>query len=125
MKYTVKKIDPENSDLSKFFWAVKTFGGLVNVDAFCRIYEMNPQGRKVTFEYDEHVYTAQSGCCSFHPRRANKVQKIVCEASWRCWEWSYHVKALASERPRWRYGYQVCEQASDSVWRSIGILGIV
>ena len=22
------------------------------------------------------MYTAQSGCCSFHPRRANKVQKI-------------------------------------------------
>jgi len=68
---------------------------------------MNPQGQKVTFEDDEQVYTAQSGCCSFHPRRANKVQKIVCEASWRCWEWSYHVKTLASERPRWRYGYQV------------------
>ena len=48
----------------------------MDADAFCRLYEMHPYGRKVTFEDNDQVYTAQSGCCSFHPRRANKVQKI-------------------------------------------------
>lgn len=63
-------------EMLKFFWAVKTFGGPVSADAFCRLYEMHPQGRKVSFEDDDLLYTAQSGCCSFHPRRSNKVQKI-------------------------------------------------
>jgi len=54
-------------EMLKFFWAVKTFGGPVSADAFCRLYEMHPQGRKVSFEDDDQLYTAQSGCCSFHP----------------------------------------------------------
>ena len=52
--------------LSKFFWAVKTFGGHVSVDAFCRLYELHPQGRKVRFAKDE-VFSAQSDCCTFMP----------------------------------------------------------
>ena len=44
--------------LSKFFCAVKTFGGAVSVDAFCRLYELHPQGRRVSFEDDDQVYTA-------------------------------------------------------------------
>ena len=52
--------------LSKFFLAVKTFEGPVNVDAFCRLYEMHPQTRKVSFDEDPQVFSAQSGCCSFH-----------------------------------------------------------
>ena len=62
--------------LSKFFWAVKTFGGPVSMDAFCRLYEMHPQTRKVSFEEDPQVFSAQSGCCSFHPRRTNRTQGI-------------------------------------------------
>ena len=62
--------------LSKFFWAVKTFEGPVNVDAFCRLYEMHPQTRKVSFDEELQVYSAQSGCCSCHLRRANKTQEI-------------------------------------------------
>ena len=62
--------------LSKFFWAVKTFDGPISVDAFCRLYEMHPQTRKVSFGEDPQVYSAQSGCCSFHPRRTNKTQGI-------------------------------------------------
>ena len=62
--------------LSKFFWAVKTIEGPVNVDAFCRLYEMHPQTRKVSFDEDLQVFSAQSGCCSFHPRRFNRTQGI-------------------------------------------------
>ena len=62
--------------LSKFFWAVRTFEGPVNVDTFCRLYEMHPQTRKVSFDEDPQVFSAQSGCCSFHPRRTNKTQGI-------------------------------------------------
>jgi len=61
--------------LSKFFWAVKTFEGPISVDAFCRLYEMHPQTRKVSFDEDLQVYSAQSGC-SFHPRRTNKTHGI-------------------------------------------------
>ena len=63
--------------LSKFLWAVRTFEGSVSVDAFCRLYEMHPQGLKVTFEDEpEQACTAQSGSCTFVPRRNNKAQKI-------------------------------------------------
>ena len=53
--------------LSKFFWAVKTFGGHVSVDAFCRLYELHPQGRKVRFAEEDEVFSAQSDCCTFMP----------------------------------------------------------
>ena len=41
--------------LSKFFWAVKTFGGPISVDAFCRLYELHPQGWELRFEDDDEV----------------------------------------------------------------------
>jgi len=62
--------------LSKFFWAVKTFGGPASVDAFCRLYELHPQGRKVRFADEDEVFSAQSGRCTFVPWRHNKSQKI-------------------------------------------------
>ena len=62
--------------LSKFFWAVKTFGGPVSVDTLCRLYDLHPQGRKVHFADEDEVFSAPSGCCTFMPRRPNKSQKI-------------------------------------------------
>jgi len=62
--------------LSKFFWAVRTFGGPISSDAFCRLYELHPQGRKISFEGENQVYIAQSGCCTFVPRRNNKTLRI-------------------------------------------------
>jgi hypothetical protein len=44
--------------LSKFFWAVKTFKAPVSPDTFCRFYELHPQGRKVTVEGDDEMYNA-------------------------------------------------------------------
>jgi hypothetical protein len=52
---------------SKFFGAVKTFGAPVSPDTFCRFYELHPQGRKISFEGEEEVFHAQSGCCTFVP----------------------------------------------------------
>ena len=37
---------------------------------------MHPQTWKVSFDEDPQVFPAQSGCCSFHPRRTNKTQGI-------------------------------------------------
>jgi hypothetical protein len=62
--------------LSKFFWAVKTFNGPICADAFCRLYELHPQGRNVRFEGEDETYSAQSRCCTFVPRRNNKTLKI-------------------------------------------------
>lgn len=58
--------------LSKFFWAMRTFGGQVSVDAFCRLFELHPQGQKITFEGEDELFEAQSGCCTFMPRCGNK-----------------------------------------------------
>ena len=55
---------------------VKTSEGPILADVFCRLYEMHTEGRKVTFEDDDKVYTAQSGCCFFMPRKINKALKI-------------------------------------------------
>ena len=62
--------------LSKFYWAVKTFGGPISVDGFCRLYELHPQGWKVHFADEDEVFSTQSGCCTFVPRRTNKSQRI-------------------------------------------------
>jgi len=43
----------------------------------------------VTFEDDGQLYTAQSGYCSFHPRRANKTQKIE------------HIKLSYCQKNKW------------------------
>ena len=48
----------------------------MNVDACCRLYEMHPQTQKVSFDEDPQVFSTQSGCCSFHPRRTNRTQGI-------------------------------------------------
>jgi len=62
--------------LSKFFWAMKSFREPILVDTFCRFYELHPQGRKVRFEDEDDAFSAQSGCCTFVPRRPNRSQKI-------------------------------------------------
>ena len=59
------------------------------MDAICRLYKIHPQGQKVTFEDDDQLYTAQSGYCSFHPRRANKTQKIE------------HIKLSYCQKNKW------------------------
>jgi hypothetical protein len=41
--------------LSKFFWAVRTFAGPVSVHTFCRLYELHPQGRMVRFADEDEV----------------------------------------------------------------------
>ncbi|RLM79806.1 putative retrotransposon protein [Panicum miliaceum] len=53
--------------LSKFFWAIKTFKAPVSPDAFCRFYELHPQGRKISFDGEDEIYHAQSACCTFVP----------------------------------------------------------
>jgi hypothetical protein len=50
--------------LSKFFWAVRTFCGPVSLDTFCRFYELHPQGQKISFEGEDEFYNAQNGCCT-------------------------------------------------------------
>lgn len=62
--------------LSKFFWEMKIFEAPVSPDAFCRFFKLHPQGRKVCFEDEDEVYIAQSGCCTFVPRRNNKALKL-------------------------------------------------
>ncbi|RLN03736.1 putative retrotransposon protein [Panicum miliaceum] len=75
--------------LSRFFWVLKTFAAPVSVDTFCRFYELHPQGRKISFEDDEEVYSAQSGCCTFIPQRGNKVLHLD------------HVEISFSQKNKW------------------------
>ena len=39
--------------LSKFLWVARTFGGEVSVDAFCRLFQLHCQPRKVFKDDDE------------------------------------------------------------------------
>ena len=58
--------------LSKFLWIARTFGVVVSVDAFCRLFELHCQPHKVFVDDDEEESEVQNGCCTFVPRKANK-----------------------------------------------------
>lgn len=59
--------------LSKFLWAVGTSGVQLSTDVFCHLYELHSQTWKVFTEGgDDESYEAQSGCCTFVPRKNNK-----------------------------------------------------
>ena len=62
--------------LSKFVWAVRTIGGVVSVDAFCRLYEFHCQGRRIFEEGEVEPSEAQNACCTFVPRKNNKKTKL-------------------------------------------------
>jgi hypothetical protein len=53
--------------LSKFFLAIKTFKAPVSPDAFCRFYELHPQGRNISFEGEDEIYMPRVvAVTSFH-----------------------------------------------------------
>jgi len=58
--------------LAKFLWVVRTFGGEVSVDAFCRLFQLHCQPRKVYVDDDAELSEVQNGCCTFVPRKPNK-----------------------------------------------------
>jgi len=69
--------------LSKFLWVVRTFGGGVSVDAFCRLFQLHCQPRKV-FVDDDKESEVQNGCCTFVPHKSNKktgLTKVVLAAT--------------------------------------------
>jgi hypothetical protein len=45
--------------LSKFYWTVRTFGAPVSPDTFYRFYELHPQGRKISFEGEDEIYSIE------------------------------------------------------------------
>ena len=96
--------------LSKFLWAVRTFGGEVLVDAFCRLFELQCQGRKIVEEGEVEPSEAQNACCTFVPWKNNKKAKLqrieLSTAHKNKWEddwvryWFYaKVKFLKPESP--------------------------
>ena len=58
--------------LAKFLWVVRSFGGEVSVDAFCRLFQLHCQPRKVYVDDDAELSEVQNGCCTFVPRKPNK-----------------------------------------------------
>jgi len=63
--------------LAKFLWVVRTFGGEVSVDAFCRLFQLHCQPRKVYVDDDAELSEVQNGCCTFVPRKPNKRTGLV------------------------------------------------
>ena len=66
--------------LAKFLWVVRTFGGEVSVDAFCRLFQLHCQPRKVYADDDTELSEVQNGCCTFIPRKPNKktgLEKVM------------------------------------------------
>jgi hypothetical protein len=90
---------------------IKTFEAPVSPDAFSRYYELHPQGRKISFKGEEEIYNAQSGCCTFVPRRNNKVLKLdqieICYSQKNEWDddWAQY----------WFYSKIAFPSVSDSV----------
>jgi hypothetical protein len=62
--------------LSKFLWAVRTFGGEVSADGFSRLFELHCQDRKILEEGETEPSEAQNACCTFIPRKNNKKAKL-------------------------------------------------
>jgi hypothetical protein len=54
------------AQLSKYFWAVMSFGGNLSTDGFVNHYELHYQPKKV--EIDEGEKFQQFGCLNFHAR---------------------------------------------------------
>jgi len=63
--------------LAKFLWVVRSFGGEVSVDAFCRLFQLHCQPRKVYVDDDSELSEVQNGCCTFVPRKPNKKDRSV------------------------------------------------
>jgi hypothetical protein len=55
--------------LSKYFWAVGSFGGVPSANAFTKWYMLHYQPKKV--ETNEGILFAQYGCLNFHTKRDN------------------------------------------------------
>jgi hypothetical protein len=55
------------AQLSKYFWAVLSFGGVPTSDDFTKRYELHYQPKKV--EVDGGVMFQQFGCVNFHVKR--------------------------------------------------------
>ena len=45
--------------LSKFIWAARTFGDVVSEDAFCRLYELHCQGRRIFEEGKTELHSTE------------------------------------------------------------------
>ena len=69
----------------------------MSVDAFCRLFQLHCQPRKVYVDEDTELSEVQNGCCTFVPHKPNKktgLEKVVLsmayknkwEGNWlRCW----------------------------------------
>ena len=69
---------------------VKIFVGCEDVrrwgvrDAFCRLFQLHCQPRKVFVDDDDEESEVQNGCCTFVPRKSNKktgLTKVVLAAA--------------------------------------------
>jgi hypothetical protein len=52
--------------ISKFIWAVTSYGGHLTVDVFAQHYELHYQNKKIHLEGCETTLTAEFGCITFH-----------------------------------------------------------
>jgi hypothetical protein len=62
--------------LSKFLWIARTFGVVVSVDAFCRLFELHCQPQKVFMDDDEEESEVQNGCYTSIPHKPNKKMAL-------------------------------------------------
>jgi hypothetical protein len=56
------------TQLSKYFWAVRSFGGVPSGDALAKRYGLHYQPKRM--EIDRDVVYAQFGCLNFHAKRS-------------------------------------------------------
>jgi hypothetical protein len=61
--------------LSKYIWAVTSFGGVPSAEGFAKRYELHYQPRKMDVDGAE-VY-GQYGCINFHVKRRSQRAKLI------------------------------------------------
>ena len=70
-----KLLEPFNVKLHHF-----TPNEILSMDAFCRLFQLHCQPRKVYVDDEVELSEVQNGCCTFVPRKPNKktgLEKVM------------------------------------------------
>lgn len=88
LSFTSLRLMPSWCSLS-FYWIQRTFGGVIDVDGFARLFELHIQKKRVEFDEEEGAFETQFSCCMFTTRRKNESKKI------------FRVELSMTQKNRW------------------------
>jgi hypothetical protein len=63
--------------ISKFIWAINSYGGRLTADVFAQHYELHYQHKKIHLRGYQITLATQFGCITFHPSRYESRAKLT------------------------------------------------